>query len=138
MHSLAKFEVGLTHCKEAGKQYRIVVNSIQYAILSLFNDKDEMTYSDIERALDVNGGHLIKDAMLKLCNPKISVLKKALKKPVFGADEKISLNKAYTNKSIKLDCRPARPKPDIQKVVTSVNQDVLRMRLDVCQAQIVK
>lgn len=139
MHSLSKFEVALTNAdSKESKQYRITCNAIQYAILSLFNAKEQMTYLQVEQALDCGSSHLVTEAMKKLCHPVSGVLKKEVKKPVFTPNEKITLKKDYKNKLIKADFRPPRPQPDIQKVVSSVNQDVQRSRIQVTKAIIVK
>jgi len=104
---LGEMEVGITNSKD-GKNYTLVCNTTQYAILELFNHEEVITYSDIEKRLGYEKQKPIQQAMKQLCNPKIGVLQKETKKPVFTADEKIKMNMKYSNKKIRLDVQPAR------------------------------
>jgi len=44
--------------------------------------------------------------MLMLCNPKVKVLNKEIKKPTLGDKEKISLNMAFKNANIRVAVMP--------------------------------
>jgi len=116
MHTLGQFEVAVTNEESKEKrQYYIVVDAHQYAILSLFNEQEEMTYDDIKKSLGCHSESTVTKCLLKLCNPKLgSILKKESKKAKFEANEKITLNKAYEYKHIRQDLRPERPKPSMR------------------------
>ena len=84
-----------------------MANCYQAAILSLFNDADVFTCAQIKDLAHIPSD-AFRDAMMQLCNPKIMVLKKEIKKPVFKDDEKISLNKAYKSNSIRVNLVPKK------------------------------
>ena len=44
----------------------------------------------------------MKECMMKLCHPKTGILQKENKKPVFKADEKISINTKFQSPNIKI------------------------------------
>ena len=46
--------------------------------------------------------------MMQFCNPKIQLLKKEIKKPIFKDDEKISINLTYKSNSIRVNLVPKK------------------------------
>ena len=46
--------------------------------------------------------------MLQLCNPKVQLLRKEVKKPIFTDDEKISLNMNFKASSIRVNLVPRK------------------------------
>mmetsp|Transcript_31330 Transcript_31330/g.38802 ORF Transcript_31330/g.38802 Transcript_31330/m.38802 type:complete len:120 (-) Transcript_31330:403-762(-) len=65
------------------KKYTLVVNCYQAAILGLYNDDVSYTVAQILDQTQVPKDAFVA-AMMQLCNPKIMVLKKAIKKPDFS------------------------------------------------------
>ena len=49
-----------------------------------------------------------KAAMMRLCNPKVKLLKKEVNKPVFGDNEKININPAFASNSIRVNFIPQK------------------------------
>ena len=47
-----------------------------------------------------------KAAMMRLCDPKVKLLKKEVNKPVFGDNEKININPAFASNSIRVNFIP--------------------------------
>ena len=91
-----------------GKRYILVVNCYQAAILGLFNDIDKLTVEQILEQTQVPKDQFVA-AMMQLCNPKVMVLKKAIKKPDFSkSDEAISLNMAFKSASVKNNLVPKK------------------------------
>jgi len=76
--------------------------------------------------------------MKQLCNPKIGVLQKETKKPVFAPDEKIKMNMKYTNKKIRLDVQPARERAAPALVIDEKMKQVLNARKQILAAAMVK
>lgn len=83
-----------------------------------------------------------KPAMMKLCEPKVQVLSKEIKKPVFEKTEKIKVNPKFAQNNIRLNLIP-------QKIVkkktteataeeTAAFKQVAKERQFVVQAHIVK
>ena len=65
-----------------------------------------MTYKEIQDQLNLTD-ELIKEAMMKLCNPKSQVLlKQNAKVPKFEPNEGIKINKKFTNQAIKMSLKP--------------------------------
>lgn len=120
------------------KNYTIIVNSVQYCILMLFNDVDSMPYSEIENKFKNTKDVL--NAMKQLCNPKISILKKEVKKPVFAPGEMITINKGYKNKVLRFNAAPPRQRPEAPKngEKDPAIEALHRMRLEVVKAHFVK
>jgi len=77
-----ELEMTIAHPKN-GKNYRIICNTYQHAILSLFKDQDTLTYQQIEAAVGATDNEGFYRSIKHLCNPKIGVLNKEVKKPVF-------------------------------------------------------
>lgn len=71
------------------------VNCFQAAILCLFNENDVLTVQDILDRCQITEDDL-KEACLKLCNPKSKMLlKENQKKPNFDKNEKIRVNENF-------------------------------------------
>lgn len=67
----------------------------------MFNNKDKLTYSQIQTELGLSDNDM-KESMMKLCNPKTGIIKKEnAKKPVFGKDEKLWLSVEYNSPNIR-------------------------------------
>jgi len=65
-----------------------------------------MSYKDIQEKCQLSDRDL-KDAMMRLCNPKTQVLKKEnAKKPVFEPNEMITVNPKFENNNIRLNLVP--------------------------------
>ena len=83
-----------------------------------------------------------KDAMMQFCNPKIQLLKKEIKKPIFKDDEKISINLAYKSNSIRVNLVPKKQTKKQTSELTEEEkkqaQRVEKERTFVVQAHIVK
>jgi len=72
----------------------LITNTFQAAILCLFNEGEEFTCSQIKQKTQLTP-ELFAMAMRKLCEPKIKVLCKEVNKPVFGDNEKITVNAKF-------------------------------------------
>ena len=77
--------------KYASKPYSLLLNIFQVAILFLFNEQDEITCLQIKTLTKMQDENF-RVAMMRLCDPKVKLLMKEIKKPVFGDSEKISVN----------------------------------------------
>ena len=118
------------------------MNCYQAAILGLFNDIDSLTVEQILEQTQVPKDSFVA-GMMQLCNPKVMVLKKAIKKPDFSKmDEAITLNPAFKSNSIKNNLIPKK----VTKKTTSGQTEeekkeqarVEKERTFVVQAHIVK
>jgi len=90
------------------KKYILVVNCYQASILGLFNEIDSLTVAQILEQTQVPKD-AFNSAMMQLCNPKVMVLKKAIKKPDFSKpDEPISINMGYKSQTIKNNLIPKK------------------------------
>ena len=90
------------------KKYILVVNCYQASILGLFNEIDSLTVAQILEQTQVPKDAFT-SAMMQLCNPKVMVLKKAIKKPDFSKpDEAISINMGYKSQTIKNNLIPKK------------------------------
>ena len=79
----------------------------QASILYLFNEYDTLTCAEIMEKC-VMQSEQFNAAMMMLCNPKIMVLKKEIKKPVFAPTEKITINDGFKNNSVQVNLVPTR------------------------------
>jgi len=97
-----------------------------------------MPYSEIENKFKNTKDVLT--AMKQLCNPKIMLLKKEVKKPVFAPGEKITINKEYKNKAIRCNAAPSRQRPEAPKTGEKdpAIENVHRIRLQIVMAHMVK
>ena len=93
--------------KYAKKPFQLIVNVFQVAILCLFNEVDEITCAQIKTTTNMQEENF-KSAMMKFCDPKMKLLKKQVNKPVFGNDEKITVNAAFTQNNIRINLMPVR------------------------------
>ena len=80
--------------------------------------------------------------MMRFCDPKIKVLIKEIKKPVFGPDEKITANDAFASNAIRVNLIPQKV---VKKKTTEATEEenaqqkqVAKERQFVVQAHIVK
>ena len=80
--------------------------------------------------------------MMRFCDPKIKVLIKEIKKPVFGPDEKISANDGFASNAIRVNLIPQKV---VKKKTTEATEEenaqqkqVAKERQFVVQAHIVK
>ena len=123
------------------KRYTFVVNCYQAAILGLFNQDDTLTCAKIKDLAQVPAD-AFKDAMMQLCNPKIMVLKKEIKKPIFKDDEKITLNMTYKSNSIRVNLVPKKSTKKQSSELTDEERKqkarIDKERTFVVQAHIVK
>ena len=136
-HHLGDFEIQIKNSKE-GKPYQLVVNTVQFSILSLFNEKDNFTFEEICNRLGFESEKPLIDAFKKLCNPKIGVLNKDPKKPKFEKTDKLSVNKKYTCKQIRQNVMPAKEQAPPSVVISENQQQVLNGRKQILQAHMVK
>ena len=58
--------------------------------------------------------------MMRFCDPKIKVLLKEVKKPVFGEQEKIKINPAFASNSIRCVLIPQK---QVKKKTTEVTEE---------------
>ena len=118
-----------------------MTNVFQAAILSLFNSQDTYTVKDIKEKTNVPDEYL-KPALIYLCNPKIKVLLKEIKKPTLdNPAEKISINLKYASSNIKTSVMPAqavKKKEDTDKQDQDTANEVKIERQVICQANTVK
>ena len=78
----------------------------QATFLCLFNDTDEMTVQAIKEKSNVPD-EFLKPALIHLCNPKVRVLDKQIKKPTLDdPNEKIRINLKFTNNNIRVNLIP--------------------------------
>ena len=90
------------------RRYVLVVNCYQAAILDLFNEIDSLTVAEILEQTQVPKDAFT-GAMMQLCNPKVMVLKKAIRKPDFSKpDEAISINLGYKSQTVKNNLIPKK------------------------------
>lgn len=74
-----------------------MITAIQASILCLYNSKNDFTIQEIMDKTAISQEEL-KQALMRLCNPKTAILNKAIKKPTFDdLTEKISLNFKFDN-----------------------------------------
>ena len=67
----------------------------QASIIMLFNEKEILTYQEIKDQTGMSD-HDLKTSMMKLCHPKLGIIKKENpKKPVFLPNEKLNINEKY-------------------------------------------
>jgi DNA-binding transcriptional ArsR family regulator len=75
-------------------------------VLSLFNDVSELTYKEISEKSGIPKRKL-DAALIALCNPKIQVLKKQIKKPSFESEtELVTLNFEFKSSQVRLSLIP--------------------------------
>ena len=88
------------------KNYQVIVNCFQTAILFLFNQNETLAVSEIEERCQISEADL-KQSLLRLCNPKTQVLlKQNLKKPTFEKNEHIKVNPKFENNNLRLNLLP--------------------------------
>ena len=46
--------------------------------------------------------------MMRMCDPKVRLLNKEVKKPIFGENEKITVNAAFKSNNIRINLMPVR------------------------------
>lgn len=91
----------------AEKKYQLIVNVFQAALLALFNEETVLTCAKMKQKSAVSE-EKFKDAMMKLCDPKLKLLLKEVNKPVFGETEKIRVNDRFKNNNIRLNLVPQK------------------------------
>ena len=84
------------------------MSTAQFAILSKYDDKDSYTLKELMDTCNIDN-HEIKSSLLKLCNPKLMVLIKTVKKPTFdNLDEVIKINMSFNSPGIKHNLVPIK------------------------------
>lgn len=58
-----------------GKNYQLIVNCFQTAILILFNYEQTLTYQEIQNKCDLSDADL-REGMLRMCSPRTKILLK--------------------------------------------------------------
>ena len=82
------------------------MNVFQAAILILYNEHDSLTYQELKDRCQLSDGDL-KEALMKLCNPKSRMLlKEDQKKPIFRPDERITVNEKFESNNIRVNMVP--------------------------------
>ena len=72
----------------------------------MYNDVDVMTVQELKEKTNITDDFL-KPALIQLCNPKVRVLDKAVKKPTFDdPNEQIKLNMKFTSNNIRVNLIP--------------------------------
>jgi len=85
----------------------LITNAFQATILCLFNDTDELTVNEIKERTNAPDD-FFNPALIQLCNPKVRVLDKAVKKPTLtDPNEKIKINLKFTSNNIRVNLVPA-------------------------------
>ena len=88
------------------KKYLVQVNVYQAVILSLFNEHQSLTFSEIKEKCQLEQQDMM-DALLKLCSPNSKVLlKDNQKKPQFEPSENIQVNDKFQSNSIRVNLVP--------------------------------
>lgn len=86
----------------AAKPYQITVSVFQAAVLDQFNSGDSFSIEELQNATNIELAQL-KPALLAMCNPKVKLLNKQIKKPTLdNPKEQISINLDFKNKDIKI------------------------------------
>ena len=86
----------------------MITNVFQATILSFFNDDDELTVAQIKDKSNIPDDFL-KPALIHLCNPKLRVLDKQIKKPTLDdPNEKIKINLKFTSNNIRVNLIPTQ------------------------------
>ena len=75
---------------------------------------------------------------MKFCDPKIKILLKEVKKPVFGEDEIIKVNLKFASNTIQSNLIPMRIYKTNEEKRAAVTKQIERERQFVVQAHIVK
>ena len=76
-------------------------------MLSLYNDEDVLTYKDLLERTNIQEEYM-KPALIQLCNPKVRILDKAVKKPTFeDPNEKIKINLKFNSNNIRVNVVPS-------------------------------
>ena len=123
------------------KKYQLVVNVFQAAILCLFNNGDNITCQQIKDTTHMPEENF-KAGMMRMCDPKIKLLKKEVNKPVFNPNEKININPAFKSQNIRLSLIPVKThkKKNTQETAeeAAATKQVIKERTFVIQAHAVK
>lgn len=94
-------------CLYTPKKYQLITNVFQATVLCFFNDDDELTVAEIKEKSNVPD-EFLKPAVIHLCNPKVRVLDKQIKKPTLDdLNEKIKINTKFSNNNIRVNLIPA-------------------------------
>ena len=124
------------------KKFQLICNVFQATLLCFYNETDVMTVKDLRERSNI-AEEFFKPALIQLCNPKIRVLDKEIKKPNFDKpDEKISLNMKFSSNNIRVNLMPAQTQkkktaePD--KNENALANDVKTERQVIIQATSVK
>lgn len=97
------------------KNYQIVVNVFQAAILCLFNEHDQLTVQELKDRCQLSDTDL-NEGLLKLCNPKSKMLLKENQKvPKFTPEEKIRVNDKFESNNLRVNMVP---QPSSAKMAT--------------------
>ena len=127
--------------KYAAKPYQLILNVFQVAILCLFNEQDVVTCSQIKTTTNMQEENF-KAAMMRMCDPKVRLLNKEVKKPIFGENEKITVNAAFKSNNIRINLMPVRThkKKTIAATAeeTAQQKQIMKERQFVIQAHCVK
>lgn len=88
------------------KKFQLICNVFQATILSFYNDTDSLSVQELKDKSNITE-EFLKPALLQLCNPKIRLLDKAVKKPTFDdPNEQIKLNQKFTSNNIRVNLIP--------------------------------
>lgn len=88
------------------KKFQVICNVFQASVLSLYNDEDVLTYKELLERTNIQEEYM-KPALIQLCNPKVRILDKAVKKPTFDdPDEKIKINLKFNSNNIRVNVVP--------------------------------
>ena len=82
------------------------MNVFQATIVCMFNETDELTVQEIKDRTNSTEEY-IKPALIHLCNPKVRVLDKQIKKPTLDdPTEKIKINLKFNSNNIRVNLIP--------------------------------
>ena len=72
----------------------------------MYNDVDVLTVQELKEKTNITD-EFLKPALIQLCNPKVRVLDKQIKKPTFDdPKEQIKLNMKFTSNNIRVNLIP--------------------------------
>ena len=124
------------------KKFQLICNVFQATVLCFYNDTDELTVQQIKEKSNVPD-EFLKPALIHLCNPKIRVLDKQIKKPTLDdPNEKIKINPKFTSNNIRVNLIPTqtakKKTTDDNKGENQLSAEVKTERQVIIQATCVK
>ena len=105
----------------AQKPIELVLNTMQAAILMLFNDVDSLSYADVKTSINLPDEDLVR-CLASLACGKFKVLRKQPEGRSVSTSDSFAYNAAYTDKGRRVRI-PLPPVDEKKKVVEDVDKD---------------